>query len=189
MKICSNFLVPYVKQGTDRWHSQAHLGFTLYELLVSMTIIGVLGAIVAPSWLHLLNSTRLDTAQSTIFQAVRTTQQKAKTSRTTWKFGIRESAGKVEWAVYQSETTPPDSLWNSLDTNIKLDDETSLKKVGSIYQVQFSYRGDVSGQLGRITLSIKGAERMKRCVIVSTLLGAIREGTSQPKLLDGKSCY
>lgn len=164
-------------------------GFTLYELLIVVTIVGVLAAIVTPGWLNFVNSSNLNNAQNTIFQAMRTAQHKAKTSRVAWRLGVRERDGRVQWAVYPGETIPPESLWNNLDTKIQLDNETTLRKVGDVHHVQFNHRGNVSGQLGRVTLSLKGTTRIKRCVIVSTLLGAIRQSTNQPKSSDGKYCY
>lgn len=189
MKICFNPLRDQIKRVHDIQPIYAKKGFTLYELMISVTIIGLLTAIMTPVWLHLVDSNRIGIAQNTIFQGIRTAQHKAKTSRVAWKFSIRETNSIVQWAIYPGETLPPDSLWSSLDTKVKLDNETTLRKIGDTHQVQFNHRGNVNGQLGRVTLSLKGVERMKRCVIISTLLGAVRQSSNQPRLSDGKSCY
>lgn len=42
---------------------------------------------------------------------------------------------------------------------------------------------------GRIAIKHKNQDKPKRCVIISTLLGAMRTGKDQAKALDGKYCY
>ena len=85
---------------------------------------------------------------------------------------IRENAGAVEWSVYQDGTTPAE--WNVLGTALRLDAETSLRKSSQgIYSVKFDHRGNAK-ILGRVTLTGKQHSSLKRCVVVSTLLGTTR---------------
>lgn len=164
-------------------------GFTLLETIVVLMIIGILFAIVAPAWNHLLNVQRLNTAQEEIFQAIRTAQSNAKLNRIDWQFSLRSANGTVQWAIHSKAAPVSEVSWNSLDSSVRLDEETSLDLEREIRRVQFNERGSVNGQLGRVTLSGNIGGRTKRCVIVSTLLGAIRNGTDHTAARDGKYCY
>ncbi len=168
-------------------------GFTLLEILVVLLIMGTLVAIAAPTWNHLLNVMSIDKAQEQVLIGMRQAQHNARIKRLDWEFGIRQQAnGLVQWAIYPKRfdpILPPDLLWQEIGDRVKLDvEETTLRDFGGIRRVQFTHLGAVSGQLGRVTLSIKGGGRMKRCVIVSTLLGAIRTGREQATAVDGKYC-
>lgn len=73
---------------------------------------------------------------------------------------------------------------------MRLDAETTLQESNGIKQIQFDYRGSVSKPpLGRITLSSKSGGKAKRCVIVSTILGAMRTAKEHPTTNNGKYCY
>lgn len=164
-------------------------GFTLLEMIGVLFIIGILFAIAAPGWLHLMDTSRLNTAQDEVLQALKTAQHRARLNKATWEFGIRELAdGAVQWAIYSEATNPNSAIWNTLDSAIKLDSETTFRRVGGVYRVQFNHLGAVNGQLGRVTLSSKN-NRVKRCVIVSTLLGALRQGRDHARPSNGRTCY
>lgn len=164
-------------------------GFTLLESLIVMAIIAIVGAIASSSWLYLMLVLNLNTAQDEVIQALRKTQQNARLNRIVWEFGIRQNSnGQVQWAIYPDGTTPESLLWKNLDSRIQLDQETSLAEVRGVYRVQFNHLGAVNGQLGRVTLSSKNSGRTKRCVIVSTLLGAIRTGSDKATAVNNKYC-
>lgn len=156
-------------------------GFTLLETLVVLIIIGVLAAIASPSWSSLLNKQRLNAAKNEAFQAIRTAQHKAKLNHVDWQVSFREVDGLVQWVTHPDSTIPNDALWQNLDPNVRINPETTLYFDGAnkIYRLRFTHLGRVSGQLGRITFSGKTDTQTKRCVIVSTLLGAMREGEEQ----------
>ncbi len=175
------------------WHRAASLrshGFTLLEVCVVGLVMGVLAAIAVPTWLHLLNVMSLNTGQEQILQAMGNARQSARLSRVKWEFIIRQTADQpVQWAIRPAQTEALPPLWHDLDARLSLDAETSLQEVSGMRRIQFNYLGAVNGQLGRVTLSIKGGGNLKRCVIVSTLLGALRSSTEQSPPLDGKRCW
>jgi prepilin-type N-terminal cleavage/methylation domain-containing protein len=164
-------------------------GFTLLESLVIVVIVGVLAAIVVPSWNVLLTSIRLNAAQDQVLQAMQRAKSNAKRKRTVEQFSIRTKDGIVQWALSPATPLPDESLWQNLDPAIQLDDETSLRSIGSIRRVQFTHEGRVNGSLGRVTFSSKQGGKLKRCVVVSTLLGTLRTGTDKPTKKDGYFCY
>ncbi len=171
-------------------HRDLH-GFTLFETLVAIIIIGVLAAIASPSWLSQINKQRLNAAKNEAFQAIRTAQHNAKLNHIDWQISFREVDGLVQWVTYPDGTIPGNSPWRSLDPNVRIDKETTLyfDQANKIYRLRFDYLGRVSGQLGRITFSSKTDSKTKRCVIVSTLLGAMREGEEHASPRDNKYCY
>lgn len=175
------------------WHRSASLrsdGFTLLEVCVVGLVLGVLAAIAVPTWLHLLNVMSLNTGQEQILQAMGNARQNARLNRVKWEFVIRQIPDQpVQWAIRPSQTGATSPMWHDLDSRISLDAETSLQEVSGIRRIQFNYLGVANGQLGRVTLSIKGSGNLKRCVIVATLLGALRASTEQTRPLDGKRCW
>lgn len=164
-------------------------GFTLLEVLVALILVGIVAAIAAPSWLHLMKVMSLNTAQDQVLQAMRKAQHNARLSRIVWEFGIRQTPeGKVQWAIYPDQAEPAILIWNELDSHIQLDAETTLRNVRGVRRVQFSHRGTVNGALGTVTLSAKSGGKTKRCVVVSTLLGTLRTGSDQARPKEGKYC-
>lgn len=185
-----------VKKNKRKPHPQSfrvspyESGFTLLEALIVVAIVGILGAILAPGWLHLTEGTRLTTGRDEIYVGLRDTQVQAQAQKTAWQFSLRERNGRIEWTNHPRSVSPLDSDWEVLDSvSIQVDDETTFASSGGIYYVRFDEYGNVQYRLGRMTLSSKNAPDVKRCVIVSTLIGAMRKSKEQPTPRDGKLCY
>jgi prepilin-type N-terminal cleavage/methylation domain-containing protein len=166
-------------------------GFTLIETLAVVSIIGILSAIGAPSWLNFISTQRLNVAQNEVYRAMRQAQSQAKKEKLTWQVSFRETNDIVEWAVHPATVTPNHAIWKALDSHIRLDRETTLQELNGVRQIQFDDLGSVrKPPLGRITLSSKSGGSAKRCVFVSTILGAVRTAKEQPKADNsGKFCY
>ncbi|BAZ25751.1 hypothetical protein NIES4073_66570 [Kalymmatonema gypsitolerans NIES-4073] len=157
--------------------------------MVSIIIIGILAAITVPSWLGFVNTVRLNTAQQEVYLAIRQAQRQASTNKLDWKVSFREQNGTVQWAVHPATINPADAIWNSLDPNVRLDTETTLQQENGGH-IQFDYRGNVNPPLRRITLSSRNGGKAKRCVYISTILGAMRTAKEQEKPDSyGKYCY
>jgi prepilin-type N-terminal cleavage/methylation domain-containing protein len=165
-------------------------GFTLLELLVSLLIIAILAAITVPSWLAFVDIQRLNTAQNEVYLAIRQAQSQAIKNKLIWQVSFREENNIVQWTVHPQIKNPANIIWNNLDSNVRLDAETTSDKSNAVKQIQFDDRGHVIPPFKRITLSSKYGGKAKRCVYISTILGAMRTAKENDKPdKDGKYCY
>lgn len=169
-------------------HSQ---GFTLVEQLIILVVLGILLAIAAPVWNGFLASRTLNIGQDQLYHAIRNAQNGAMQSNLRKEIVIREINQSVQWAITTVSFVPGAGDWQRLNADLRIDRaETTLPLQGTEYQVQFDHRGHVAGQLGRITLRHRLSDRLKRCVIVSTLLGTIRNGRERQRPDEtGRYCY
>ena len=172
--------------------SPTQTGFTLIESLVVVTVIAIIATMALPSWLGFLDQRRVNMTQDLIYQALRKTQAEASQKRQSQRFSLRERNGQLEWASH------PDTLsaiqvshWTPLIDGVKLaSEDNTLLQSGGIYYARFDHDGNVSSRLGRITVVGHGNRMSHRCVVVSTLIGAMRRGQGQTRAnADGRYCY
>ena len=166
-------------------------GFTLLEMLVVIALLGIIGIIAAPGWLRFLDSNRLTAASNELYSGIRSAQIQAESKKTAWQFSLREKDKALEWTTHPTSVLPSYAQWNEniVSSSIQIDSETTFASSGGIYYVRFDEDGNVQYRLGRITLSSRDNPDIKRCVIVSTLVGAMRKAKEQPTPRDGKLCY
>ena len=164
-------------------------GFTLLELMMVVVILGILTAIAAPGWNSFKNRQALHVAQQEVLGAMRESQKKAIHHRRKWQTSFREKDSRTQWSTHPVGEIPLEGAWHDLPRDVKLDEETTLRRVQGVRRVQFDHMGNVNGQLGRLALSPKDGGPMKRCIVVSTLLGAMRSGENPARKDNGKSCW
>jgi prepilin-type N-terminal cleavage/methylation domain-containing protein len=172
--------------------STPQAGFTLLESLVVVTLIALLAAIGLPSWLGFLDQRRVNMTQDSLYQALRSTQQDATTQRQQQQFSLRARDGGLEWASHPASVSSIQvAHWTPLIDGVTLasEDNTLLSQSG-IYYIRFDHEGNVDGpRLGRITVVGAGGRLSHRCVVVSTLIGAMRRGQGHQKIQDERYCY
>ncbi|NEQ52001.1 MAG: type II secretion system protein [Leptolyngbya sp. SIO3F4] len=167
------------------------LGFTLIEVVIVIAFLGITSSVSIPAWLTFLESWKLSDAQRKIFFAIRNTQTYAQTNHLNWQFSIREtSAGDVEWATHAQKNLP--TVWQSLGSNsIDIDlADTTLDSRNGAYYVRFDSQGNLASRTRTLTITSSSAPNLKRCVVMSTLLGAVRQAKEQQRASSsGRYCY
>ncbi|MFO5473522.1 MAG: Tfp pilus assembly protein FimT/FimU [Dolichospermum sp.] len=154
-------------------------GFTLIEMITVGSIIVMLAAIALPSWSVFMNIRRLNIAQGEVNQAMRQAQSQAKKEKLKYQASFRTENDILQWAVHkekESDLNNPTIKWNDLDDNVQLDPNSTLELDNGVRRVRFNDIGGLKSvsSLGKITLSSKSGGTARRCVIVSTILGAMR---------------
>jgi prepilin-type N-terminal cleavage/methylation domain-containing protein len=176
------------KNGARRGRRRAQArgteqGLTLVETLVVIVIAGILVTIVAVGGLGLWTANTLNAAQDEVLQAMRQAQLQAVNTRQTWRVGFREVSSQVEWITYAAPAWPNAPSWQALTSGVRIaSKETTLSQQDKIYFVEFDHKGNVTPPFGRLSLTSNWGGRSRRCVFVSTLLGAMRKAS------DGQ-CY
>ncbi|NET57625.1 MAG: type II secretion system protein [Symploca sp. SIO2E6] len=198
--------------------TRSNQGFTILEALFVVMMIGILGAIGAPSWTAFISRQQTNDSIDQIYQAMQEARKNARRDKITWQVSFRQVnlQGKelTQFSIHPADAQEfiPNNvinnkyLWSNLEPNIIIDQskndkdkyETSITKHRTDtptgpWRVQFNYQGcpvrkptNQCGQtsiqaLGRVTLRSTNGGEYRRCVIISTLLGAIRKGENHPK--------
>jgi prepilin-type N-terminal cleavage/methylation domain-containing protein len=169
-------------------------GFTILELLVVIAIVGILSAISAPVWLRFLAEQQVAKGSGLIALEIKKAQIAAQTRHSLWQFSVRQNGKLVEFATHEATALPSTAVWKEIDGSVQLDTaETTVLKnsTQNVYYIRFNEKGNVRGSsLGRVTLSSKQFSDVKRCVFISTLLGATRMAETQLEPdKGGRFCY
>lgn len=154
-------------------------GFSQLELIVALSVMGILVSILTPSWLGLMTGQALNQAQDNVLQTMRVAQSQAQLNRTTWQASFRETPTGIQMAVHPANALPTAISWQTLSSNVQIDTAmTTLLQSSGTYRIRFTPQGGVSGQMGRLTVR-RGNRTLRRCVFSSSLLGAMRKANDR----------
>ncbi len=186
---------PLGRLGSPSHPQTGSAGFTLIEGLIVVVIIGLMAAIAAPSWFGFLNQRKINATQDMLYQALRATQADAMQQRHERRFSVRERNGRIEWANHP-ESIPAAGVtnWQPLIEGVVLaNEDNTLTKSGGIHYTRFDMHGNLRekaiGEQGTITVTVTGKRNTNRCVVISTVLGAMRKGKGQTKVNGNRFCY
>ncbi len=173
----------FLKKRKQYQQNSSTAGFTLLEVITVVMMVGALAAMSGAGYLAWLNRMRASAAQDVVFNAIRDAQFTAKQRSAPWQASFKEATVNgqkvIQWAVHYANTSP--TVWTTIEqagmqvdtTNTNL---TTNNNPSGAWKVVFNHQGQVrdTGEVGKlITISnVSGAN--KRCVFVSTLLGAVR---------------
>ncbi len=154
---------------------QTAQGFTLLEVLMVVFIIGILATIGGPSWVAMVNNTRLNKAQDIIALAVRDAQRQALVNKATREVTIQQDSptSQVWWAVHPQGAAPAPK--QNIDQ-----DRLIINPPSTI--ITFNDKGELDPEdqaaeddPTKINITLEnGGEQ--RCVILRTLLGSVHKG-------------
>ena len=169
--------------------SQNEAGFTLIEIILTVFIIAVLAAIAAPSWFGFVQQRRVNLVREEIYAVLQNARNDAKKTKLSRRVYFYPDAPDY---YYVSNPTNPLPASPAVDP----DPDPNIKRVGKRIgvssgqvnlsqnpsSVTFNYLGEVDppDQVGfTVTASAVGAagDVSNRCVIVTTLLGALTQAS------------
>lgn len=152
------------------------LGFTLIEKLIVVALSGIFAAIAAPGWLQFVRSIEIDRAADRLQWQLQLAKSTAKREKMVSEVLFRQTPQGIEYSIHPDETQPNWQLMPFANAEIDTKNTTFyFDKNQKAYRMQFGWLGVSNGQLGRITVSYKNST-VKRCIVVSTLIGSMRTG-------------
>lgn len=104
-------------------------GFTLIEVLVVVIMVGVLAAIVAPSWLAFVNKQQVNKANDVILGAVQEAQREAKKTKRSYSVSFRTNNNIPQIAIHPNSVTASslsDDRWKSLGADMEISSKKLL---------------------------------------------------------------
>ncbi len=86
--------------------SQSNAGFTMIEIAIVVLIVGILSAIMAPSWLAFLNQQRLSKANDSVLGAIQQAQREAKRTKLSYSISFISAQNLVpQFVIYPANQT------------------------------------------------------------------------------------
>lgn len=153
-------------------------GFTLFEVFIAMLIFGILASMAVPSLLDFWERRQVVAVQQMLYQAIRSAQRDAMQHKEERQFSLRQQGDYLEWSSHSRNISPVQvTHWESLPAGVVLAErDNTLPEASGVRYVRFDFQGDVKYRLGTVTLTGASRGQVERCVIISTLIGAMRKG-------------
>jgi prepilin-type N-terminal cleavage/methylation domain-containing protein len=193
------YLFGSLPMATQRSRSQ--LGFTLIEALITISIVGILAAIAAPSFTSWLSGKKTVDVVEQIEGAIKEAQVESIKRSISCTLNIDTTNAIITGTPTTCLPTGQRDLSQlGVATLSKNDSNISLGTVnlGTSPSLQFSHKGtlNISGTDGLITIypSSGATTQNSRCIVISSGIGIIRTGKyigtnrSTPATTDSANC-
>lgn len=121
-------------------------GFTLFEVLIVVVMVGILAVIAGPNWFGYLSRRRVVTTRDDVYQTILQAQATAKQRSVSYQVSFRKLSADdpVEWSVHPKGTPP--SLWQAAPAeSIEIDTACGGGALDPIAGdvIEFDFKGNV----------------------------------------------
>ena len=104
-------------------------GFTILEVLVALVIIGILSAIVGPSWFGFVNRQQINKVNDEVLAALQTAQRKAKKTKLPYSVSLTtdtKNGKKVAQIAIHPNDSEPDQYWEIIGKEVGVGTENII---------------------------------------------------------------
>lgn len=146
--------------------SPSDRGYTLIELLIVMGILGILSAIALPSFLNVLNQTKIDLLAEQVRQALKEGQLQAISEGQSYTIQFRKTEQGLQVTRYPADSQP--GTWQSLSANIP--PNQLIFNISESPEGTFTFTPEGETQYSKVLLAIGNANQpqanTRRCINV-----------------------
>ncbi|MBW4661501.1 MAG: prepilin-type N-terminal cleavage/methylation domain-containing protein [Drouetiella hepatica Uher 2000/2452] len=152
-------------------------GYTLIEMMTVLVIVGVLSAIAAPGWLSFMNSRRANAARDQVSQVLRQAQAQALRTKQSQTVAFNVTAAPP--TITALGVTDPIGNGQLEPNSVTLQAKNGATNISTLeFDTNGNLKNPALDQQGlKITVTVPPNTGAKRCVIVQTLLGAMRSAS------------
>ncbi len=170
------------------------LGFTLIEVLVIISIIGILSAIAIPSYISFINKIHLNNAVTEVRAALQTGQREAIRSSKVCTIGLSRVYHTVTGYCLGSDRSLPKEVdfASNISRKLNLPNNTIEIDFGVLGTAEFTVEDleadspddqALNISSGKIVLYIADQPSLaKKCIVISNILGLTRTGNYTGKI-------